>query len=52
MLGPTLHHLFETLPYLAEVMQVPLVAVQSAAAALALTCAVLLVLAARTLTRC
>ena len=52
MLGPTLHHLLQTLPYLAEVMQVPLIAIQSAAAALAVAVAVLLGMAARTLTRC
>lgn len=52
MLGPTLHHLLETLPYLAEVLQVPLIAIQGGAAALAATVAILLGKAARTLTRC
>jgi hypothetical protein len=51
MLEPTIHNLFETLPYLADVMQLPLVGVEAVALALAAAVAVLVAVLARTLTR-
>jgi hypothetical protein len=51
MLEPTIHHLFQTLPYLAEVMQIPLAGLEVIAAVLAAVIGALLVVGARSLTQ-
>jgi hypothetical protein len=51
MLEPTIHNLFETLPHLADVMQLPLAAVEGVALVLVAAVVVWLTALARTLTR-